>query len=192
MLPKRYRFLTKECYRDEGDVQAPAQVWPAQGPHLSQPRRLQLVPQLRRQSRHSGRSGRCGPGRRSLLPAVARQPPHCGCHPRRARPGRRPPQLRARIRELGTRLSFARGFFFAPSLRSATGDGCELKIWGACTVAVSIHPSGHLCRRVPSSSIATLDSALACSHFPFLSDPVEPQPPRPSRLCRAAASARYF
>lgn len=80
-------------------------------------------------------------------------------------------------------------FFFAPSLRSAAGDGCELKAWGACAVAPSIHPSGCLYRPLRASPIAPLDPTLACSLFPFLSDQVEPRPPRYPRRCHTAASA---
>jgi len=79
-------------------------------------------------------------------------------------------------------------FFFAPSLPSAAGDGCELKTRGACTVAPSIHPSGHLYRRVNPPPIATLAPTVACSLFPFLSDRVEPRSPDHPRRCPNASS----
>lgn len=80
-------------------------------------------------------------------------------------------------------------FFFAPPLRSAAGDGCELKTCGACAVAPSIHPSGRRYLPLHPPPIAPLDPALAGALFPFLSDRVAPRPPRDVRRCRAAAPA---
>jgi len=80
-------------------------------------------------------------------------------------------------------------FFFAPLLRSAAGEGCELKTCGACAVAPSIHPSGRRYRTLHAAPIAALDAALAGALFPFLSDRVAPRPPRDVRRCRGAAPA---
>jgi len=80
-------------------------------------------------------------------------------------------------------------FFFAPPLRSAAGEGCELKTCGACAVAPSIHPSGRRYRLLHPAPIAPLDPALAHALFPFLSDRVAPRLPRDARRCRAAAPA---
>ena len=79
-------------------------------------------------------------------------------------------------------------FFFAPSLRYAAGDGCELKSQGVCTVAPSMHPSGRLYRPLTRPPIAILAPTVACSLFPFLSDQIEPRPQDHSRRCRVPAS----
>jgi hypothetical protein len=80
-------------------------------------------------------------------------------------------------------------FFFAPPLRSAAGEGCELKTRGACAVAPSIHPSGRRYRTLHAAPIAALDAALAGVLFPFLSDRVAPRPSRDARRCRGATPA---
>jgi hypothetical protein len=67
-------------------------------------------------------------------------------------------------------------FFFAPGLRPASAEGCQLKTSGACAITPSRHPSGQLYRLLHPPPIAALDPAHACSLFPFLSPQPKPLP----------------
>jgi hypothetical protein len=60
-------------------------------------------------------------------------------------------------------------FFMSTGFSSATGNGCEVKTSGICTVSPSVHPTGLLYHLVHDAPIITLTDERARTLFPFLS-----------------------